>query len=146
MYSYFIFNQFVFLLLFFSLYRIPLVWSQLILVGQSLVSKFVFLGDRKDDSKFIPVQHRCVIFRILQRKFRVYFRILLKGGGGGGGGANSTYSVSSLSQKQDYNIIHKHFNDIHIVIELSVIYFSMYFTYQLSEQKFFFLAQRGSDK
>ena len=49
----------------------------------------------------------------------------------------SMYSVSSLirilaypnSQKQDYNIIHKHFNDIHIVIELSVIYFSMYFTY-----------------
>ena len=49
------------------------------------------------------------------------------------------YSASSLirtsiirilaypnSQKQDYNIIHKHFN---IVIELSVIYFSMYFTY-----------------
>ena len=53
-----------------------------------------------------------------------------------------TSSVSSLirtslirilaypnSQKQDYNIIHKHFNDIHIVIELSVIYFSMHFTY-----------------
>ena len=62
------------------------------------------------------------------------------------------YSVSSLirtsiirilaypnSQKQDYNIIHKHFNDIHIVIELSVIYFSMYFTYQLSELKYFCL-------
>ena len=33
------------------------------------------------------------------------------------------------SQKQDYNIIYKHFNDIHIVIELSVIYFSMHFIY-----------------
>ena len=54
----------------------------------------------------------------------------------------STYSVSLLirtsiirilaypnNQKQDYNIIHKHFNDIHIVIELSEMYFSMYFTY-----------------
>ena len=70
---------------------------------------------------------------------------------------NPTYSASSLirilaypnSQKQDYNIIHKHFNDIHIVIELSVIYFSMHFTYpnfSVIRTNFFLLAQRGEDK
>ena len=93
-----------------------------------------------------------VICHAPKLKLKIYFSML--------------YSVSSLirisririlaypnSQNQDYNIIHIHFNDIHIhfndihiVIELSVIYFSMYFTYQLSEQKYFLLAQRGSDK
>ena len=61
---------------------------------------------------------------------------------------NLAYPNPRISEqpKQDYNIIHIHFNDIHIAIELSVIYFSMYFTYQLYEQKYFLLAQRGSDK
>ena len=45
-----------------------------------------------------------------------------------------------------YNIIHKHVNDIHIVIELSVIYFSMYFTYpnfSVIRTKIFFCLHKG---
>ena len=46
----------------------------------------------------------------------------------------------------DYNIIHKHVNDIHIVIELSVIYFSMHFTYlnySVIRTKIFFDCTKG---
>ena len=69
------------------------------------------------------------------------------------------YSASSLirtsiirilaypnSQKQDYKIIHKHFNNIHIVVELSVIYFSMHFTYlnfSVIRTKIFFACTKG---
>ena len=52
----------------------------------------------------------------------------------------------SEQQNQDYNIIHIHFNDIHIVIELSVIYFSMYFTYlnfSVIRAKIFFACTEG---
>ena len=38
--------------------RIPTLWSGLFLIGQTLLTKYLFLGDRNGDSKFIEVRHR----------------------------------------------------------------------------------------
>ncbi len=40
-----------------------MLWSRILLISQNLITKYIFLGDKNPDVKFIEVRHRYVFYR-----------------------------------------------------------------------------------